>query len=249
MWHQKNSLPYSCPLLDVNEEVRMISEMYYSRSPEAHPDIIAKSFAYISFDVDILWVDGEFALKNFMSGEPRYGELRRPAFPYQEWLDGRCYWDFPGPELVILNMQLDELMFVVDWEEHIETGTAQVFELGPNTWVPRRILQEGVSIRDKCKIWEDLRLLKVDRLEEVREDQQIGYEQLLQGNHIFLTRNNATPPGHPCWPYLSADNIVITEELRGMRLKELSTWKTLKIKFVQIRRGGTAQKVGKRFVK
>ncbi|PMD39967.1 hypothetical protein L207DRAFT_529885 [Hyaloscypha variabilis F] len=145
LWQPKNSLPCSCPLLDVNEEakheaVRMRSEMYYSRYPEAHPDICAKSFAYIDFDVDILWVDGEFALKNFMSGEQRYGELRRLAFPYKEWLDGRCYWDFPRPELVILNMQLDELMFVVDWEEHIETGTAQVFELGPDTWFLRGIL-------------------------------------------------------------------------------------------------------------
>jgi hypothetical protein len=61
-------------------------------------------------------------------------------------------------------MDLEELNFVMDWDDGIEKVMAEIVQLDPHAWFPKKLVGglgreygEGTCVSEDCKSWSELR--------------------------------------------------------------------------------------------
>jgi hypothetical protein len=85
------------------------------------------------------------------------------AINYNEWLRDREF-RYPEVEIYILRMDLEELNFVMDWDDGVKKVMVEIVQLDPHAWFPKKLVGglgreygEGTRVSEDCKSWSELR--------------------------------------------------------------------------------------------
>lgn len=125
---------------------------------------------HTNLSIDTLWIQSKHDLRHLTSQRglvARRAEIKQLALSYGHWIRqwGKMRdWH----EMGILKLNLEELLLVVDYDQNIDVGKAEIVDLDERTCFPRRFLaddgkrfsSEGEQ-RGYCKTWEELAELEV----------------------------------------------------------------------------------------
>jgi hypothetical protein len=107
---------------------------------------LLESELHVSLDVDTVWTTKCWELQRFVDGcHSRYAEVKKLAINYNEWLRDRefCY---PEVEIYFLRIPhisgeyLEELKFVMEWDNGIKKVMVETMQLYPHAWFPKKLV-------------------------------------------------------------------------------------------------------------
>lgn len=170
-----------CPLMQVNkgarvEALKLKSNIY---DLERGPNITIPQYegmgsleyrrllgpiVHVNLDVDTLWLQRRRELERFAHPGccvSRYAEVRKLAFSCSLWILEREDGWLECPELHVMDMKPEELYLVVDHEERMEAGTAEIVDVDDlYACFPRESTGTDEK-RPSYKSWEELLALEV----------------------------------------------------------------------------------------
>jgi hypothetical protein len=141
----------------------------------------------------------------------------------------------------------------MDWDGGIKKVMVEIVQLDPHAWFPKKLVGghgreygEGTHVSEDCKSWSELRAVEIKLLADARAEQQDDSDMLMVPTTLMSLAILAILKSAPVASILITMSIGVlklisiteftAEQLKQIRLRNLSVWKMPNIRFVAIKK-------------